>query len=67
MKPFYLYFQFINNVFLLVPEAVLVIMDNPLHFLDFLSFSKYIYSPFKIMSKGTDWDVCNSKNKFAYH
>ena len=42
MKPFFLYLQLINNVFLLVSPAVLVIIDNPSNLQDFLSFLKCI-------------------------
>ena len=35
MKPFYLYIQLINNVFLLVSPSVLVIIDNPSYLKDF--------------------------------
>ena len=38
MKPFFLYLQLINNVFLLVSPAVLEIIDNPSISQDFLSF-----------------------------
>ena len=47
MKTLFLHSQLINTVFLLVPPEVLVIMDNPSSFQDFLSFWNYIYTPIK--------------------
>ena len=63
MKPFFLYSQLINTVFLLVPPVVLVIMDNLFNFQDFLSFLKCIYTPLKKVTKVTKWDICKSPNK----
>ena len=37
MKSFFLHSQLINTVFLLVPPAVLINMDDPYNFQDFLS------------------------------
>ena len=42
MKPFFLNFPWINNVFLLVPPVVLVIIEDISNFQDFLSFIKFI-------------------------
>ena len=66
MKPICLYSQLIITVFLLLPPAVLVIMDDPSNFQGFLSFLKCIYTPFKKVSKVTKWDVRKSQNKCAY-
>ena len=62
MKPLFLYFQTMNNVFLLVPPAVLVIIDDPSNFQDFISFLKYIYTPFKWVSKVTKLDIGHKIN-----
>ena len=40
MQPFFLYIQVINNMFLLFPTAILVIIDNPSNCQHFLSFLK---------------------------
>ena len=64
MKLIFLYFQFINNVFFLVPPAVLVIMENQSYYQDFLIFFKYIYTPFKMVIY---WEVCKSQSECAYH
>ena len=53
VKPLFLYFQLINSVFLLVPLAVLVIIDDPSNFQDYLSFLKWIYTTVKLVSKVT--------------
>ena len=45
MKLFFLNFPWINNVFLLVPPTVLVIIEDASNFQDFLSFLKFIYTP----------------------
>ena len=42
-----------NNVFLLVPPAILVIIDNPSNFQDFINFVKGMYTPFKGVYKVT--------------
>ena len=39
---FFLYIQVVNNMFLLFPTAVVVFIDNPYNFQDFLSFLKFI-------------------------
>ena len=57
MKPLFLYFQWINNVFFLVPPAVLVMIDDPSNFQDFISFLKCIYTTFKWVYKVTKLDV----------
>ena len=67
MAPFFLNFPWINNVFLLVPPAVLVIIEDTSNFQDFLSFLKFIYAPFKRVSKVTELDVGKSQNRCAYH
>ena len=67
MKPFFLNFPYIINVFLLVPPAVLVIIEDATNFQDFLSFLKFIYTPFKTVSKVTELDVGKSQNRCAYH
>jgi len=67
MKPFFLNFPYIINVFLLVPPAVLVIIEDATNFQDFLSFLKFIYTPFKRVSKVTELDVGKSQNRCAYH
>ena len=46
MKPFFLYFQLMTYVFLLVPLAVMVFMKDPSYFQDFLSFLKCINTLF---------------------
>ena len=51
MKPFFLNFPWIKNVFLIVPTAVLVIIEEIFNFQDFLSFIKFISTPFKRVSK----------------
>ena len=56
-----------NNLFLLVPPAVLVIMDDPSNFQDFLSFSMCIYTLFKRVSKVSELDLCKSQKKCGYH
>ena len=66
MKPFFLYFQVRNNLFLLVLPAVLVIMDDPSNFQDFLSFLKCIYIVFKRVSKVSELDVFKLQNKCVY-
>ena len=66
-EPFFLYTQLINNVLLSVQPAALVIMEDPSNFQEFLSFLKFIYTLFKRVSKVTEWDVCKSRNKCAYH
>ena len=53
-----------EQFFLLVPPAVLVIMDKQSNFHDFLSFIKCIYTLFKRVSN--EFDDCKSKNKCAY-
>ena len=53
MKPFFLNFPWIKNVFLLVPPTVLVIIEDISNFQDFLSILKFIYTPSKRVSKVT--------------
>ena len=62
MKLFFLYSHLINAVFLLVPPAVLVIIDDPSNFQYFLGFLKSIYNPFQKVTKVTKSDVCKSQN-----
>ena len=52
MNPLFLYFELINNALLIVPPAVLVIIDGPSNFQDFLKLKKM--------------DACNSQNMCAY-
>ena len=47
MRPFFLYYQYITNMFLLVSPAVLVFIGNSSNFQDFLSFLMCIYTPSK--------------------
>ena len=42
MKTFFLIFPWIKNVFLLVPPAVLVFIEDISNFQDFLCFIKFI-------------------------
>ena len=56
-KSFFLYFQLITNVFLLVQLEVLVIIEDPSNLQDFLSFLKFTYTPFKRGSNVTELDV----------
>ena len=63
----FLNFPLINYVFLLVPPAALVIIDDTSNFQDFLSLLKLIYTPFKRVSKVTELDVHKSQNRCAYH
>ena len=61
MKPFFLYFQLINKLFLLVPQTVPVIMDNPCNFQDFLSFLMCIYTLFKRVYEVSEFGDCKSQ------
>ena len=47
MKPFFLIFPLINNVVLVCPPPVLVIIDYISNFQDFLSFLQFINTPLK--------------------
>ena len=67
MKTFFLNFQWINNVFLLVPPTVLVIIEDTSNFQVFLSLIKLIYTPLKRVSKVTYLYVGRSQNRCAYH
>ena len=62
MKPFFLYYQWITNVFLLVSPAVMVIMNNPSNFQALLR----LLAPSKWVSKVT-LNVCQLKDRSAYH
>ena len=48
-------------MFLLVPPAVLVIIDNQSNFQDPLSFLKCIHTHFKRVYKVAELDVCVTK------
>ena len=67
IKPFFLNFPGINNVFLLVPPAVLIIIQDISNFQDVLSFIKFIWTPFKRVSKVPELNVGKSQNRCAYH
>ena len=54
--------QVIYNMFLLFPTAILVNVDNPSNFQDFLSFLIFSF-PFKNVSKVTALDVCQSQKR----
>ena len=47
---------------ILVPPAVLVIIDNPYNIQNFLRFLKCIYNPFKMVSKVPKMGVFKSEN-----
>ena len=47
MKPLFLCYTLINNEVLLVPPVVLVTIDKPFNFQDFVSFLTCIYTPLK--------------------
>ena len=64
--PFLCYTLTTSEVFQVPPE-VLVIINEPSSFQDFLSLLKCIYNPLKILSKITKLYVCKSQNKCAYH
>ena len=65
MQTLFLYIQVMNNMFLLFPTAVLVIMS--MQFSEFfLRFLKDIRTPFKKVSQVSELDVCHSQNKRAY-
>ena len=63
----FFFYILVSNKFLLVPLVVLVIIDKPSSFQNFLRFSKCIYNPFKMAYKVSKLYVCNPQNKFAYH
>ena len=67
LKPFVLNFLWNKNVFLLIPPAVLVIIEDISNFQEFLSFIKFIKTPFKRVSKVPELYVGKSQNKGAYH
>ena len=67
IQPFFLNFQWITNMFLLVPLAVLVIIEDTTNFQDFLISLKLIYTPFKRVFKVKELDVGKSQNRCAYH
>ena len=67
MIPFFLYFQLINNMFLLVWPAVLVIIYDQSNLQDFPSYLKGICTHFKRVSKVTELNVGKSQNKRAYN
>ena len=53
--------------FLLVPPAVIVNIEDTSNFHEFLSILKFIYTPFKRVSKVTDLYVDKSQNRCACH
>ena len=61
MKSFFLNLPWINNVFLLVPPAVLVIVEDTYDFQDFIIFLKLIYTLFKMVSEKLNWMLVSHK------
>ena len=64
---FFLCYTWTTNEVKLVPPEVLVNIYKPSSFQDFLSLLKFIYRPFKIVSKAIKLYVCKSQSKCAYH
>ena len=67
MEPFVLCYTLTTNDVLQVPPVVLVIIDGPSSFQDFLSLLKCTYYPFEIWFNVNELYVYKSQNKCAHH